>query len=197
MNKILVPLVATAILLFAAISAKAQILLDINDSDSSNIIITSTGAAAGTAASTFAYNGIDLIGFFTTNVAYSQFTVNSTSIIPSGANVNFDTAYGDTALGQADLSFYYGGSSTVAENFTTSAPAFSGVASLGVSGGLQSNGTIGNIALGYSGSSPNTIIGQYEIVNTVAAPEPSTWMFLVGGLALVTVSRIRRISIRA
>ena len=54
----------------------------------------------------------------------------------------------------------------------------------------------GVIVTGYSGGTPNVVIGEYQVVTT-SAPEPSTWALLAGGFVLAGFIRYRRVNSRS
>jgi hypothetical protein len=184
---------ALLLLLLSFCPAQAQILLTINDSDPSAVTITATGSFAGTGASDSFSNGIDLLGFFTSSVGFDMFNV--TSVLTTGnlsPGAFYDTAYGDNLSFQnVDLSLY-SSNQTATETFATGTPAFIGSMTLDLSGvGLPSVGTSGNIVTGYSMTAPdNTTIGQWQVL-AVSTPEPSSWMLLLLGFALVAIFRTR------
>jgi hypothetical protein len=186
---------AAVLLLVSVSAAKAQILLTINDTDPSAVTITATGTGPLTTTSQLFNNGIDLLGFFTTSEGFTPYTVTSTSLTTgdSSSGPLYDTAVADNiSLSNVDLTLY-SSSSDATETFTTGDPAFAGTLTVDLNGaGVPTAGTSGVIVTGYSGGGPNVVVGEWQVA-TVTAPEPSTWVLLVVGLALGGI--VRRLSL--
>jgi hypothetical protein len=192
----LIVLSTLVVLLFGA-TAQAQILLEVNDSDPSSVVITATGAAPSTPVADGypIYDGIDLSGFFTGNQGTTFYTVaSSTLVAASSPTLLFDQAAADSDMvtnSQTALSLF-GDSGSI--SFPAGQPAFAGTLTLNLSGtSIQGGGVKGEIFAGSSQGGPQTVIGEWEIVSPVAAPEPSTWMLLAGSVALLPfLRRLRR-----
>ena len=201
-----------AVLLLASVSAaKAQILLTIDVSNPNAVTITATGSNADFSTATSVNNGVDLLGLFTSNTGtFESSTVSASSL--TSANLSGNSAdYYDSAVvddyspSDVDLTLYSSGSSDT-QVFTVGTTAFTGSLTVDLSGlasFLPSSGT-GEIVAGFSDGHPGTIatntpIGEWQVVSsTVAAPEPSTWMLVVMGIAAVAAYRgwIRKSRVR-
>ena len=192
-KKLFIRLATAALLLVPVCSAKAQLLLTINDSDPSAVTITATGLYPGTTTSQLFNNGIDLLGFFETNVGFTQFTVVSSTLTTGDASSGpiYDTAVGDNISTTGNDLTLYSSNPSATETFTsgpTGAPAFIGTATLDLAGQSLPAAGVGTIVTGYSGGSPNVAIGEWE-VTTVGAPEPRTWILLLVAFVLITIYR--------
>ena len=167
--------------LLSTSAANAQILLTIDDSTPSHTVITATGALAGASGSSSLADGIDLLGFFTSQ-NLTDAVVASPSTLTTGDSSSgplFTYGYEDNISvgGYVDLNLYqYNSGSTI--TFTAGQTAFTGSMTLdfsSIASKLPSLGTTGNIVTGFSGDSPNnTVIGEYQVV-----PEPSTGAMLL------------------
>jgi len=192
----LVCLGAAVLLLVSVSAAKAQILLTINDTDPSAVTITATGTGPLTTTSQLFNNGIDLLGFFTTGEGFTTYTVTSTSLTTgdSSSGPVYDNAVADNlSLENVDLTLY-SSNPTASETFTTGNPAFAGTLTVDLNGaGVPTVGTSGVIVTGYSGGSPNVVVGEWQVVTT-SAPEPSTWALLLCALAFVVIVRRRSLT---
>ena len=63
------------------------------------------------------------------------------------------------------------------------------------SGALTNNGlALGTLPSGYNYAIDTSMAGQVDLVVTNAVPEPSTWVSMLGGMSLLslTLSRCRR-----
>ena len=207
LNKSLLHLAVALLFTLSFSSAKAQVLLTINVYDPNNVTITATGAIPGASGSDIFLNGVDLLGFFTQNVAFPPYHVVSSSLTTGDASSGplYDSAIGDNYdSGGNDLALYSssgGGSTesfTASTSDTTGSPAFLGEMILKLNGApLPTAGTEGNIITGFSYTAPNNVvIGQYD-VESVAAPEPSSWLLCIGSLTLLAIYRWRSIRLGA
>jgi hypothetical protein len=207
---------AAVLLLVSVSTTKAQILLTINDLDASNVIITATGTAPSQNASGTFGDGVDLLDFLTTaqTGGAGPFTTSlSTGDLSEGQTLDsfFVDDLTSTTGVFANVSLNLFNSTTGGtETFTSGvggAAAFTGTLTLDLTGfALPTDGTTGDIITGFDGSpsgeggagiTPNTQIGQWEVVNgTVAAPEPSTWLLMSVGLAILVCFRARFRSLR-
>jgi hypothetical protein len=195
--KLAVLALVSLILIFSK-AAQAQILLTIDDSNPSATIITATGTGPSTSAGpTSILEGIDLTSFFTAPLSnFPTFPVASSSLtVGNGSSdLTFNQAINDNeSLQDVDLSLY-NNDPTATISFTAGEPAFAGTLTLNLSStSLPAAGAKGTIVTGYSGSASNTVIGQWEVVSAVSVPEPSTWILMMGSVALLPlVLRFRR-----
>lgn len=176
----------------------AQVLLNINDSNPSNVVITATSADAGVNYNgNNANQGVDLLQFFTQNEFNMTFGQNLSGGLTGGnTGVNYNDLYSDDqSTGNTDyldMELYVdlnsaGEANT--ETFSTTRAAFSGtwtvdLAALGVTGAaLPTAGTQGNIISGYSGG-PGAVIGQWSVE---AVPEPGATSLAMTGLAVTGI----------
>jgi hypothetical protein len=193
-HKNILGLVSALLLVLSVSAAKAQILLSINDSDPNAVTITATGTGPLTNTSQMFNNGVDLLGFFTTDEGFTNFNVTSTTLTTgdSSAGPLYDEAVADNlSNSNVDLTLY-SLNPTATESFTVGDPAFSGALTVDVgSAGVPGVGTSGVIVTGFSTAQPNVVIGEWQVTPSVSAPEPSTWLLLLGGLALGTFVRRR------
>src|SRR3569833_286798 len=170
-------------------------LLTINDSNPSAVTVTATGLNASVSDSSIEGRiGVELLGFFSQDQynLYNEFPANP-ALFGSGMTLSYNCIAADNYSTEAgaylDLGFFVNDASPAAndfQTFSTSQPAFSGswtidFTSFGVdSSALPTAGSHGQIKPGYSGQ-PGTVIGSWEVVNTV--PEPSAGSFLLLGSA--------------
>jgi len=192
---------------FVAVScsiSSAQVLLTVDTSDISNVVITATGSLAGQNSSgKIAIFGVDLLGFFTGNEAgVSGNLLSGSSLQGGGSGVSYDDFEADnysTGTGTyLDANLYVDSTDIGSgnnQNFTTASPAFIGtwtidLGSLGVSAGsLPGNGLSGSIISGDS-HDPGVVIGSYDVVQTV--PEPTTMGLALVGFAITGMAIFRR-----
>ena len=195
-------LASLVLLLISACAAKAQVLLTIDDSNPGAVTITATTLSANANASTSINDGIDLLNFLVGNLSIPSTGSPVTSSNLTSGNLTGSGPYYDSwapddidTPGGPDLTLYSSGTGT--ETFTTMTTAFTGTLTLDLTGEpLPVAGTSGTIVTGYSGDSPNnTSIGQWK-VESVSAPEPSSWMLLFGSFAVVVLWRSRRSVLR-
>lgn len=180
----------------------APILLTIDDSNPSAVIVTTSGLASGVNDSTRpAGSGVDLFNFFSANqsslfgqpLSGSNLTGGNSGVSYNGfLSDNFSTG-GDTFV---DLRLYVNGSPGAGNTqaFSTSQPAFTGtwifdLSSAGVNASsLPAVGTRGEIFSGFSGDQ-GTLIGQWEIASV---PEPGTGsLFILGSIIAFAIKRRR------
>ena len=196
--------IVTSLVALSCSTGSAQVLLTIDDSDISNVVITATGSFAGQDSSgKIATFGVDLLGFFTGNQAGVSGTLLSNSTLQGGGSeVSYDDFAADNySTGTEtflDANLYVDSTalgSSNPQNFTTTTPAFTGtwtidLSSLGVSlAALPGNGSSGLIVSGDS-QSPGVQIGTYDVVQTV--PEPTTIGLALVGFAITGVAVLRR-----
>jgi hypothetical protein len=70
-------------------------------------------------------------------------------------------------------------------------PAFSGTMTVDIASGGLPSGTAGGaiVAGSTAGGSPDTIIGYWAMSSPAGVPEPTTWLMLVGSIALLPLLR--------
>jgi len=184
-------------------TSSAQVLLTIDTSDVSNVVITATGSFAGQASSgKTANDGIDLLSFFSISQAgvTGQFLPNS-SLQGGGTGVSYDDLAADNySTGMPtylDANLYVDGTALGAgtiENFTTGSAAFTGtwtidLGSLGISSAaLPGNGASGAIISG-DAHNPGVEIGRFTVTQT---PEPTTASLALLGFAITGVVVLRQ-----
>jgi len=194
---------AVVLLLTSAAAAKAQVLLDVYISG--NVVtITSSGALMENSTATATLDqGIDLLNFFNNYPTFDNplGLISSTLTTGDGSAgvLTFNTAatddYGNGSFDN-DLNLY---GSSAPETFTTGTLAFSGTLTLdltgtGEAGALPAVGTSGAIITGYN-TSPDSgqSVGTWQVLAapSVSAPEPSTWLLLLLGVAALAMGRKR------
>lgn len=171
-----------------AVMHGSSFLLTVDTSNPAAVTVTSTGEEpeAGD-SSTTTYDGVTLLGFFTSEeLLGDSYALSSSTLQPAGATVSYTLWTVDNYSGTAvDLNLYED-EAYQDQIFSLSDPAFTGTATLDLSGySLPAAGTTGNILAGYSGYS-GAIIGQYRVV-----PEPHAFP-LAAGLGLMTFVWMRR-----
>ena len=193
-NKLFVLVAAAALFVTSIGAAQAQVLLDVQISSSGTVTITTTGNASSENITGALDDGVDLIGFFQGNTGGANVgaaTTGLTSTGNSGSDV-FVQAYGDSLeeVTNVDLNLYNAGSHA-SEVFNTTQAAFTGTMTFALGAyDLPTVGDSGAIYTGYRGSSTtNEQIGTWQVVG---APEPSSWMLLLGSLVLFAIHRVRR-----
>lgn len=185
-------------------SGSAQVLLTINDSNPSAVVITATGANAGANCSTnIANEGVDLLQFFQLNEFNMTFGQNLPGTLTGGnIGVNFNDVYSDdqsTGGGTSylDMELYVDLNSAGqgnTETFSTTQPAFSGtwtidLASLGItSAALPTAGSEGSIISGYF-AKPGAVIGQWQVA---PVPEPGATSLAMAGFAVTGIWMFRQ-----
>lgn len=179
-------------------AAGQSILIDINQSSPSAVQFTATvNGSLVNDASQLNLFGVDLISYFTTSVVGGS--VATGTLTPAGTTAAYDQWFSDNllnGLNSVDLNLFVTGSPQV-QNFTTSSPAFTGMATINLSSllaDLPATGASGPIYSGYS-RSPGTVIGEWVVV-----PEPSAMAQLALGAmvfaGLALVRRTRRVTAR-
>ncbi|HEX4140315.1 MAG TPA: PEP-CTERM sorting domain-containing protein [Candidatus Methylacidiphilales bacterium] len=208
---------AAALLLLSVSAAKAQILLNIQVSNTGEVTITATGTGPLNPVAlddgyTFG-DGVDLLNFFQKSVGdnlagfpdSSSLTTGDASGSTGGYNAFTSDGYTTDDTSDYDLNLYNakGGQSpsTGTETFSTGTAAFTGTMTINlnslVGGGYLPTGTMsGQIVAGYYTGGSNPVIGQWQL-EAVSAPEPSAWMLLTAGLGVVGLWRLRLAKARA
>jgi hypothetical protein len=204
MNKISIVFSLAALFSFAAnLRSSAQVLLTINDSDPSAVVITATGNNAGLDFNgSSANDGVDLLQFFTLDESGMTFGHFLTGTLQGGGTgISYNDVWDDnqsTTGGSAlDAELYVDngspGSGNI-ETFSTTSPAFTGtwtidMAALGVSSAaLPTAGSSGNIMSGFS-HNPGSVVGTWEVQGV---PEPTTIGLASVGAAFAGLGLLRR-----
>jgi hypothetical protein len=177
------------------LSAKAfvepPILLTIDDSNPSDVIITTTGAFADTYdTKSNEQEGIELLNFFTHSLELSD-PIHWGSLTPSGRDTVPYNSWGiDDASGcNHDLHLWASDGREITQQFATHESAFKGTYTINLceyAAELPGAGTTGDILAG--DSKYGDIIGRWEIV---CVPEPSQYGMWVA-LAVVGAFGYRR-----
>lgn len=162
--------------------AGGPILLLVDNTDPSNVVISATGSPAGTVASIGPVSGVTLMGLFggvgidlpIGNIIAGNLSSNGT---PSFFN-RAGNAFG--SLADNDLNIWISGGSGT-QNFNTTDPAFSGATNPIDYSAASSFNLSGDIRLGDTPT--GTIIGQWALI-----PTPGT----AGVFALAGFAAIRR-----
>jgi len=175
----------------------SPVLLTIDDSDPSAVVITATGFAPAVNSGKFASSGVDLLTFFRTGQTGLLGSSFNTTLFGGGSpspysdvrSDNFSTSGGSSV----DLNLFIVTGSGDLQGFTTTQPAFTGswtidLSGLGVSApDLPTSGTTGDILTGFSGDQ-GAIIGQWEVG---PVPEPGVGSLLVLGSIIGLIVRGR------
>jgi hypothetical protein len=194
-----------AFLAASVLSSQGQILLTVDESNYNAVTITATGTAPSTAvAGTNVFDGINLLGFFTSDaanigaahVAADTLTTGNASTGPVLTYVSSDDISSGNPSDSIDLGLYgyeqtsAGSGVFLPETFSLNSPAFLGSVTIDfANSGLSLSGNNGIVDEGaaFSGS---TQIGRYQVVG---APEPSAFLLILGGLALFYSTSCRRL----
>lgn len=183
-----------SVVLLAGVQAVgAQVVLTIDISDPTQVVITGTGALAGANAggvsTTFP---IWLTNFLTEDSAGAAPTftaLSASTLATTGSSHTLGSALVRFIPGQRTLVLRESGPSS--ETFLTTAPAFVGQAAFNFSSlqtVLRGAGWSGDV-LAYNGST-TTLIGTY-VLTTTAVPEPAS-AALVGAMAGLGFALVRR-----
>lgn len=185
--------VVAALAAFCAASQAATVLL-VDVTNPLAVKITATNANADANSDNIPQvAGIDLLRFFTGAVNMSVLYMSSSSLTPRGGVAYSNFEDDDYSGSLVDLNLI-GSSLTAMQDFSTTAPAFTGEASLDLSAFaafLPTVGTSGNILAGANMETNGTVIGQWQ-----AVPEPQTYALVGVGLLGIYLLR-RRVSSRA
>lgn len=184
--------------------AQAGVVLQVDLSNLNAVTFSSVNQNAQNSTSVDALYGISLMDFFTSATFAPQTPsgINTVSVglSPTGSGQDIDTYYSVGSNGSytgLTLNLTGGSSLGTTWSFNSSSRAFSGSATadfhLIPSGGLPLVGATGDIKIGAYGSvvEPGTIIGQWEVVNLAAVPEPAS-VGVVAGLVLGGFAFARR-----
>ncbi len=167
-------------------SAYAQgVLLTVDISNPSAVIVSATGNYASTSDNLkTVWDGIDLLGIFTSNVN-GQFAANviGGTLIGGGSGQAYDFYEPDDSAGGSrngnyvNLNLYQNQTnSPPVQSFSTETPAFTGSMTIDLSrvaNSLPASGTSGDIRAGWSGNL-GSMIGQWQVIGTAPVPEPGT-----------------------
>ncbi len=173
-------------------SAYAQnVLLTVDISNPASVVIAATGNNASTNdSSKTAWDGIDLLGIFLSNV-YGQFGTNAIggTLIGGGSGQAYDFYEPDGTSGRNanhfNLNLYENqpGSPPI-QSFSTGTSAFTGSMTIDLSSvvsALPSSGASGDIRAGWFGNQ-GAVIGQWQVVYTPPAPTPEPGTLALAGL---------------
>lgn len=178
----------SSLLLLTATIAQGMILLTIDVSDPSAVVITATGGLSDTTATSDAANfPIQLKNFFTSNPGTTTYSDSSSSLQGPSAGVNLDSILGGRSGPSQTTAILRQGSGT-AETFTAGEVGFTGSATFDlsfISELLPSLGHSGNITTDNAGLE---IVGTYSVA---AVPEPGTFG-LFGAIVTFGVIGLRR-----
>ncbi|MDP0498511.1 MAG: PEP-CTERM sorting domain-containing protein [Verrucomicrobiota bacterium JB022] len=182
----------TLLALFAAaIQTQAAVLLTIDMTDISAVVITATGNFADINATSDAANfPVQLKGFFTVDPGTTTYSALETTLQGPSSGDILDSILGGRSGPSQTTAILRTGSGKV-ETFSTTSTAFTGYAIFDLSSiesFLPTWGDSGNITTDNAGSE---IIGTWEVA-TVAVPEPSTYAALAGLATLGLVFWRRR-----
>jgi hypothetical protein len=194
--------IGTSLVALSCSTGSAQVLLTIDTSDVSNVVITATGSAAGQgSATTIANDGVTLLGFFTSSQTAAGSLLPNSTLQGGGLSVSYDDFAAVNYAGGAfslDANLYVDSTDVdhgMTQTFTTSSPAFTGtwtidLGSLGISAAaLPGNGASGQLFSG-DANDHGVQIGTYDVVQTV--PEPTTIGLALVGFAITGVAVLRR-----
>lgn len=200
LSKTLVPFAFMLVMGFGAKSALGQasnVRLTVNVSNPAAVTFTATGNSSLVNDASFtAYDGVELIGFFTGAPVGGTSGGMSGSLAPVDSASPYDFWLNDNRFGGSsliDLNLYKGDESAGIQTFSTEMAAFTGIGTIDFSrdlgSSLPSPGSYGDIIPGYYNQTPTPVIGQWQVI-----PEPSTGLLVIfgGGSALFAVCRNRR-----
>lgn len=181
-RKVLFAVVASMLSVGFAVSTHAEtILLSIDVSNPSAVTVTSTGAYSlvDDSSSNVQY-GVVLLSFFQDSLTYTWANYSGNLTPPSSSSQCYNYWASDTT-DTTGLNLYgytgivYPAPEHAIQNFSTTAPAFTGTCTIDFSAYasyLPNAGESGDIHTGYSGLGSHAILGQWSVV-----PEPSmTWL---------------------
>lgn len=180
--KRLITFLGTALL--GLCGAKAAVVLQIDLSDPSAVVITSTGnPSSSSGEGEMFFSGIYLQDFFTTGVSAS---------IQSAVSGNLTTGMGDgidtldniiVGWGERRINLWTGSVDTM--YFSTSQPAFVGAVVLDLSAFAEWFPTVGTEGIVDVGN--DLFVGNYEVI-----PEPSLAALGVFGVGVLALAAIRK-----
>lgn len=171
------------------LKAQADVILIIDITNPALVTFTATGAFAENddIDDTYLSEGFTLMSFFRPEVSFDEEYFDTSTLDSPGGNFSYTVLFPTGILSpQVDLNIAGSGFST--QDFTTTAPAFTGFATVDLRHWMPyiAGGTTGNILAG--DALYNTeIIGQFQVV-----PEPGVvWLFVVAALFLIFRRRAR------
>ena len=167
------------------LTGQAQVLLLLDVSDPLAVKITTTSNAPLTSEInlTTLFDGVTLLGFFTSlPIATSGSLGASSSLLPM---LNVPPAYDSWATDESGLNLYRDDQGTSpSQIFDSAVRAFTGQATVNLAGlPLPSAGDQGDIKTGFGVDPEPTILGQWQVI-----PEPETWGMV--SLALLGVAGV-------
>lgn len=182
-------LLAPLLALCALVPVQGAVILTIDITDLRAVLFKSTAAHAQNddIDETYLSEGFTLLEFFNADVDYDMIDFDTSTLDSPGGNFAYTTLF-PTAINSLNVDLNIAGSGFSTQDFSTSAPAFTGFAVADLRAWMSgiTLGTTGNILAG-DASYNTVIIGQYQII-----PEPGTISLLVGaGLLLALGLRTR------
>ena len=174
---------------FGVLSEQAQasnVLLFVDVSDPAAVTFTSTLNLSSVNDSSFTtYEGVDLVGFFSSEYVGSSGLMSGNLKFPTAAWQYYKWNSDQRVPGApwSDLNLYNHDSTPGNQAFSTTAAAFTGTGTINLTGySLPSPGDSGDIIPGANSATPFPVIGQWQVV---AVPEPSS--VLLSGLGLAAL----------
>ena len=188
---------AAALLVFCGMSSSAYCgtVLTVDIADLSAVAISATGEASEVNdTSSVLLDGVTLIDLFSSD--FPIFTVASATTLASPTTLPYTIA--EDVIGAVTttdlnlLGFFNTLDDFVTQEFSTSAPAFSGEFVADFTGAPIALGTVGDVIVGDRTSGSGAVIGQFEVIDSSIAPVPepaSMALFAVGCLAGIGILR--------
>lgn len=174
-------------LLFQALGAlRADVIVLVDPSDTSNVTFTATGAFSSLAdSSTNTGIGLTLDGILASNFMAS--VAMSGNLTPSAADEFTATINGFLGVDQTDLNLYRDGGPFNDMTFATDTAALTGQGAADLTGApFRPVGSVGNIFVGDGVTGSGSVIGQYRVV-----PEPAS-IPVLGFASIVASLSLRR-----
>lgn len=178
--------VALPTILVAGSAASAQVLLEVDITDPSAVVITATGAAAALDSAASVVSGATLADIFTADFTLGTANNPTGDLVGGGSGVAYNRSFNNTTtVGRLSLNLWVTGGGGASASFTTADPAFTGSATLDLSGAslaaIGSRGSVWSDDAPFGNPSQGAIIGEFLIV-----PAPGAAALLgLGGLAMV------------
>lgn len=201
----LASLAAVGMILTTSVYAQ-NYLLTVDITDPSAVVITATGNNASVDdSSTTLFQGVNLLGFFTSAFG----SVSGVNGSPSGTLIGGNTGVGynyfdvDRISGSfVDLNPYFYDSEVANQTqvFSTAQSAFTGSITLDMSSyvaELPESGATGDIRpgalAGAAGGPYGAVIGQWQVISTTPTPEPGTLALAsLGGVSALVLAWRRK-----
>jgi hypothetical protein len=164
-----------------------NVLLEVDIADLSAVTISATGAMPSQNASGLnLLNGVSLLDLFIEDESNPNFV--SGNLIANGTTLAYSRAF--TLPSDTDLNLWRSGPGRLQNQiFDTMLPAFTGMLTVDLTGySIQSAGTYGDVWYGDSNDN-GPILGQWEIVDSSAIPEPAMASLLCFGLVGLGLAR--------